>query len=113
MRDYRAFFDSTSPRDYAIADFLKTQLKSHDQIFLWGNNGQLYVLTNTLPLGKYIVEYHMSTSQQTITETQQTFLTTQPKFVILMPNVQQFPFSLSHYVLKLTINNAAIYERKF
>ncbi|HSW87903.1 MAG TPA: glycosyltransferase family 39 protein [Candidatus Saccharimonadales bacterium] len=108
---YRAFFDGSSPRDYALADFLKTKLHPNDQIFLWGNNAQLYALVNKLPPGKYIVAYWIGSSEQTRMETQQAFNKTNPRFIIAMPNVGPIPYSLKGYSQRLSINNAVIYEK--
>lgn len=110
---YRAFFDGSTPRDYALANFLKTKLQPNDQVFLWGNNAQLYVLVNKLPPGKYIVAYWIGSSEQTKRETQQALNKTNPRFIIVMPNTGVLPFSLKGYSQRLSINNAIIYEKSF
>ncbi|HSW98019.1 MAG TPA: glycosyltransferase family 39 protein [Candidatus Saccharimonadales bacterium] len=108
---YRAFFDGSTPRDYALADFLKTKLQSNDQVFLWGNNAQLYALVNKLPAGKYIVAYWINSSRQTIMETQMALHKQNPRFIIIMPNAGPIPYSLKGYSQRLIINYAVIYEK--
>lgn len=111
ITSYRAFFDAATPRDYILADFLKAHAEKNDQIFLWGNNAQLYMLANKLPPGKYIVAYHITASQQTKDETQQALIKTHPRFIIDMPNAGSIPFRLSGYSQRIMIDNAVIYER--
>ena len=39
---------------------IKLYAKPSDNIFIWGNNAQVYKLTNKLPPGKYAVAYHIT-----------------------------------------------------
>lgn len=110
---YRAFFDDSTPRDYALADFLTIKLHPNDQIFLWGNNVQLYALVNKLPPGKYIAAYWIGSSKQTLIETQQALNNRLPRFIIVMPNAGEIPYSLKGYSQRLSINKAIIYEKSF
>lgn len=112
ITSYRSFFDEATPYDYALADFLHTHLEKNDQFFLWGNNAQLYVLANKLPPNKYIVAYHINSSQKIVDETQQTLEKTHPKFIIIMPNQELIPYRLTGYSQRLSINTILIYERR-
>lgn len=108
---YSAFFDKKTPTDYEIARFIKPKLGRNDSIFVWGNNAQLYKLTNTIPVTKYIVAYHISNYKDGIPATKTTLEKTKPKFIVIMPNQRPIPFSLTDYFHRIQINNASIYER--
>ena len=110
---FREFFDSSTPRDYGLAEFLQKNLKKKDHIFIWGNNAQLYVLTDTLPPGRYTVAYHMTASKESINETKATLKKVKPEFIVIMPNQGVLPYSLIGYSQSLSFDKATIYERNF
>lgn len=113
VTDYQRFFDKKTPRDYEIAQYLKTRLKDGDSVFIWGNNAQVYALINKLPPGKFIVAYHITAYDTTRNETRDELTKVKPRFVILMPDLPPIPYSLFGYNQKLAINEASIYERIF
>ena len=110
---YEVFFDKNTPIDYEIALFLKAKLNKNDSIFIWGNNAQVYVLSHTLPPGKYTVAYHMLSSEETIRQTGQVLNKTKPKYIIVMPDVPPIPFSLVGYNQKLMLEKITVYEKYF
>jgi 4-amino-4-deoxy-L-arabinose transferase-like glycosyltransferase len=110
-RDYEAFFDSRVPRDMAIADYLRQQAKPDDQIFLWGNDAQIYALTGKLPPGKFTVAYHITANKTTLEQTQQALKSGKPRYIVLFSGVSTYPFALYNYRHKLSIEDTAIYER--
>lgn len=110
---YRAFFDKQTVRDYQIASFLKLYLKPKDNIFIWGDNAQLYYLTNTLPPGRFLAAYHVRENPNTIKETAKALQQNPPRFIILLPNQQSFPFSLIYFKPYFMLGQTAIYERTF
>jgi hypothetical protein len=107
---YRNFFDRNTPRDYAVAEYLKRNAKKNEPIFLWGDSAQIYYLSDTLPVGRYAVSYHIITPE-TIAETEAVFVTNPPRFLVVMPTSQPLPFTIHNYTYKLTIKDTAIYER--
>lgn len=108
---YRSFFDRNTPRDYAVADYLKTYLGKNDQIFIWGNNAQLYYLVKKLPPGKYTIAYHILSSKNSLYETQKALEKVKPKFIIISPSTFSIPFSLQLYMQKVMLYDTVIYER--
>ncbi len=110
---YQGFFDWNTPRDYAIADYIRLHRKPTQTIFVWGNSGQIYKLTNTLPPGRYIVEYHITSTAKTVAETQAALQKTKPQIVIMMDYNTPIPMSLKGYTQNIMIENAGIYERTF
>lgn len=112
VSSYQAFFDTKTPRDYALALYINTHLKKEDTVFIWGNNGQVYKLINRLPLGRYIVAYHITATKETINETRIAFEKNNPRYIIVC-DTQPLPFSLSGYTQKITIFDSIIYERSY
>ena len=110
---YQKFFDSNTPRDYALADYINTNTKNADNIFIWGNNAQVYKLTNKLPPGKYTAAYHITSYKDGMENTKTGLKSKAPKIVIVMPNTSGYPFSLSGYNMKININGALIYEKLY
>jgi hypothetical protein len=110
---YQGSFDKNTPFDYEIAGYIKSNTISSDSIFLWGNNSQLYKLTDKMPAGKYAVAYHITNFKDGISNTKQALEKTKPKFIIIMKNAGNYPFSLADYALKINIGTASIYERIF
>lgn len=110
ITQYQAFFDSNTPRDYALADYLSLHTTPEEKVFLWGNNPQVYYLSNTLPTGRYTVSYHISTPEA-VAEVKHALNNESPRFIVLMPGTELFPFTISEYSYKLTITDSAIYEK--
>lgn len=108
---YQGFFDRKTPIDYQIAQYIKRHTSKEDSIFIWGNNAQLYKLTNKLPPGKYTVAYHIKNYKDGIENTEKGLTTKPPKLIILMHNVGKYPFSLVNYKFAAIIGNVTIYEK--
>ncbi|MBI2031503.1 MAG: glycosyltransferase family 39 protein [Candidatus Levybacteria bacterium] len=113
ISSYQAFFDRKTPTDYEVAQFIKSKTTSKDNIFIWGNNAQLYTLTNKLPPGKYTVAYHITYYKDGAKNTYDGILKTKPKFIIVMPSQNMPPIPLANYNKNYDINNVLIYERIF
>lgn len=113
VSSYRAFFDNSTPRDYALSEFLKAHTKKKDEIFIWGNNAQVYALVDKLPPGRYAVVYHITASKASLRETKNKLKEQNPRFIIIMPKQSQFPYSLSNYSLRFILDEVSIYERIF
>ena len=108
---YQRFFDANTPRDYEIASFINLSALPKDNIFIWGNNAQVYYLTNKLPPGKYTVAYHITSYKDGFANTLQGLSIDRPKFIVIMPNVGAYPFSLTGYAQQISLQGAQIYEK--
>ncbi len=108
---YQSFFDRRTPRDAEIAMYFRRHTNENDAIFLWGNNPQIYILSDKLPVGRFTVAYHMLTNTQTLAETEHAFLKAKPKYVAIFSGVQPLPFSIYNYREKIAIRDVHIYER--
>lgn len=109
--DYQRFFDGNTPNDYEIAGYINNHLSKNDNLFIWGNNAQVYKLTNKLPPGRYTVAYHITNYEDGYKNTEDGLSEKNPKFIIIMPNAPIYPFSLLGYSQKININGINIYER--
>lgn len=111
VRSYRAFFDKNTPRDYDIALFFDKHQKPGDSLFVWGDNGQVYKIANTLPASRYIVAYHINATPKTIAETQKVLAKNPPRFIVVMPNKPALPVSLENYSEVVMFDEAVIYAK--
>jgi hypothetical protein len=110
LTTYQEFFDINVPRNYEIAQFIKSKTSPNDTVFIWGNNPQIYALANKIPPGKYTVEYHISQNPKALAETIETLKITKPKYIIVLPETPNMPFTLENYINKFSLNNSEIYE---
>lgn len=108
--DFQSFFDTDVPRDYEVARYIKNLPGIDEGVFIWGNSAQLYVLSGTLPPGRYTVAYHIA-GRDAISETERVLRKVKPKYIVLMHDASNYPFSLLGYQPKMLIRDTAIYER--
>lgn len=108
---YVSFFDWSSVRDYEIANYITSHSHQDDTLFIWGDNAQLYKLSDKLPPSRYIVAYHIKISPKTWLEEQKKLQQVKPKFIVLMPGKGEPPLSLANYKNSIIIRNALVYER--
>lgn len=110
--DYESFFDDNTPRDYDIANFIATNVKKDEKILLLSDNAQIYALSNNLPIGKYIVAYHINFYKNADIITKKQIEEKQPKFIIQTVEYPILNDLLSSYQLKYIMEGAKIYERE-
>lgn len=109
--NYYAFFDGNTPHDYLLASFIKTHTTPGETILVWGNNAQVYKLSDTLPPGRFTVAYHMTATQKTLDETEQAIATNRPKYIIVVDQKKPLPFRISGYDVRMNIDKSILYER--
>lgn len=110
--EYQSFFDKNTPRDYGIANFIKLKARDDDEVFIWGDNGQVYALSGKLPPGRYIVSYHVTFYKDAIEETKAAIESKKPKYIIQTKNTKDINNFLTNYELKYTLDRTKIYERQ-
>ncbi|MEX2007290.1 MAG: glycosyltransferase family 39 protein [Candidatus Levyibacteriota bacterium] len=111
VTNYRAFFDRSTPRDYQLVQFIKMHTDKDDNIFIWGNNAQVYALSDKLPPGRYAVTYHITGYKDGTENTERGIANNKPKFIIVMPNVPPLQIQLMEYREVNNIGGVKIYER--
>lgn len=107
--EYQYFFDTDTPRDYRVVEYLKNILKPEDSLFIWGNNPQIYVLTNTLPPGRFAAAYHITGSKERIEETKKALEGKNPTYIVKFDIKEPFPYSLSGYQKIQQVGDAEIF----
>jgi len=110
--EYEGFFDRNTPRDYDIASFIRMNIKGNESVFLWSDSAQIYALSNRLPIGKYVVAYHITFYKNADTITKQEIDKEQPKYIIQTIDVPLVNNILSSYQLRYIMNGTKIYERE-
>lgn len=109
---YQLFFDRNTPRDYEIASFIKLNSVNNEKIFLWSDSAQVYALSNTQPIGKYVVAYHMTFYKDGIDEAKRNIEIYKPRFIIQTADYPEIKNFLSSYDLRYRIQGVTIYERE-
>ncbi len=109
---YQNFFDRNTPRDYKLASFIKLNTSQSDSIFIWGNNAEVYKLSNKTPIMRYVVAYHITQYPGAVSEMKTAISTKKPKLILVMPK-SSVPLTLpnSNYTLTLNIDGVLIYEK--
>jgi hypothetical protein len=109
--DYQRFFDKKTPTYYRLSQYITANTSKNENIFIWGNNPQLYKISDKLPPGKYTVAYHITNYKDGILNTKEGLKEAKPKLIIIMPNAGNYPFSLSDYKPSVVIDNVYVYEK--
>lgn len=109
---YENFFDSNTPRDYDIANFIDMNVMRHEEVFLWSDSAQIYALSNKLPISKYIVAYHIKFYENADIITKEEIENAKPKFIIQTAEGPLVNDILSSYELRYIMKGAKIYERQ-
>lgn len=111
LHEYQNFFDRRAPKDYEISRYINAHKKSGENIYIWGNSAQLYVMTDTLPPGRFTVAYHVGGDTKHLEETRKAIALANPQFIVVQQGMTMYPFSLYNYQHAITISENIIYER--
>lgn len=113
LSQYLSFFDRRTPKDYLLANYIKTNTEQNDKIFIWGNNAQVYKLSNKTPVFRYTVVYHVISYDPNFQEMERVLNIQKPEYIIAMPDVMPFPLTLTNYIEKARLQDIVIYEKIF
>jgi hypothetical protein len=111
VESYQSFFDRNTPRDYKLAHFIATKTSAHENVFIWGDSGQIYALAGKIPPGRYIVAYHITFYKQAVEETQRAIEKSNPKYIIVIKKGDEVDPLLTSYSLRYKIEDAYVYEK--
>jgi hypothetical protein len=81
LQEYIYSFNYLMKDNYTIAPLIKAE--NPDYMFIWGTNPMLYALTQTRPVGKFTVAFHIE-DLGVQEETMQALQTNQPEFIVVM-----------------------------
>lgn len=79
--EYRNSFNHLMADNYAAAPLLSTS--EDNQLFIWGTNPSLYALTQTVPVGKFTVAFHIK-DLGAYEETYQAVVSARPEYIVIM-----------------------------
>lgn len=112
-KDYFAYFDKKTNRNYKIAEFLASSSKPEDKVFIWGDSPSIYALAKRLPPTKYVTRYHIndfSSKREIFGE----LTSEKPKFIIILPEDDRFAeinsYLMTRYILVEEIEEAKIWK---
>lgn len=111
--EYQSFFDKRTPLDYQIASYIKANTTKEDEVFIWGDNAQVYKISEKTPILRYTVAYHITYFPLGIENMKDALTSKKPKLIVIMPNAPKFPLPLSNYSEKMDFQGARIYEKIF
>ncbi|MDO8270128.1 MAG: glycosyltransferase family 39 protein [Candidatus Levybacteria bacterium] len=112
IRDYQSFFDRNTPRDYKIANFIRTNVGKNEEVFLISDSVQIYALSDKLPIGKYLAAYHISYYKDGLKITKEQIEKVRPRYIIQTTAGSVFDELLSSYDLRYIMEGTKIYERQ-
>lgn len=113
---YRSFFGSQVNSNNDLSDFIRQNSSLQDQIFVWGDQPFIYLLSDRLPLGRFTVAYHIvDFSAQA--ETMDKLEARMPIFIVTYPMAgRDFPafdtFVDKYYYLYRSFGDSQLYRRR-
>ena len=113
MIDYTAFFDKQAVLDQEVANYINLKSSKSDIIYIWGNEAQIYKMTNKTPPTKYTVLYHVTAYKDGYSQVAKDLNKKKPRFIVIFQDANLFPISLYNYTDRINIENASIYERVY
>jgi len=112
--DYWSWFDIKMPRNYQVAGFLQELTDKNDEIFIWGNEANIYALSHRQPASRYTVAYHIQDFKKE-KEVLQQLQQTPPVAIVYDTDFNYSPpgfysFLSSNYLLLDTIGSLQIWH---
>ena len=68
-----------------MADFLRTRTAPTERVFIWGEEPAIYDMADRLPVGRYMVSFHIRDFPNGYAETYQALVTAKPKYILVIP----------------------------
>ncbi len=113
--EYADSFDWRVKRTRELTTYLRTITNPGERIFIWGDEPFVYFGSNTLPVGKYTVAYHVI-DFEAIEQTAELLLSEKPRIIVRMTSEKR-PFNeldgilADNYALVNVIEDTQIYLR--
>jgi hypothetical protein len=112
FRDYVGFFDRNAVRDYDLAAHIRSLNTQGENVYFWSDSAQMYLLTNTKPITKYIVAYHVIMNEHAAVMTEKQVEEAKPRFIVVSKDITIPSELLTGYTLKYTLERSKIYEKR-
>jgi hypothetical protein len=112
VENYESFFDPSTPLNYENAEFIDLNTKPSETVFLWSDDAQIYALSDKLPVGKYIVAYHITFYKNAGNLTREQIEKVSPKYIIQNTDTPLIDDILTNYALRYQMKGVKIYERE-
>jgi 4-amino-4-deoxy-L-arabinose transferase-like glycosyltransferase len=117
VKDYFAFFDPVTLRNYRVADYLRRKTHPEEKIFIWGDEALIYKLAQRQAAGRFVVAHHVNDIGGARQETINTLQREKPKYILIVKPIR-FDFPLLFEILAKDYNktgavgNIDIYKMK-
>ncbi|MFC1653420.1 ArnT family glycosyltransferase [Patescibacteria group bacterium] len=82
---YENYFPSSLERNKKIASYLRKRTLPDERVFVWGEEPAIYDLSDRLPVGRYIVSFHIRDFPNGYDETYKAVATEKPRFIVVIP----------------------------
>ncbi len=83
FEDYASSFDKKTPRNYALAGFLKEKTSAKDSLYLFSQQADIYFLSGLNPASRFITFYHVNNTPNGKEETAQEIAAAKPKYILV------------------------------
>jgi len=90
-KQYLAFFDPITPRNYQIANFLRERTTDNEKIFVWGDQALIYALSHRSAVGRFVAAHHINDAKGAQEETLNALKKERPKYILIDAGTK-FPF---------------------
>jgi hypothetical protein len=113
---YESFYPASLKRNQQIASYLRARTQSDERVFIWGEEPAIYDMADRLPVGKYMVSFHIRDFPNGFADTYNALLLQEPQYILVIPEqVPPFPeletMLATDYLLVHQIDNVLIYRR--
>ncbi|MBI4035061.1 MAG: hypothetical protein HY381_01530 [Candidatus Chisholmbacteria bacterium] len=109
--EYVAWFDRRMPRNYALAYYLKAHTSPEEKIYIWGNQPDVYVMAERLPVGRLVASFHVE-DLQAYGATMEWLKQNPPAYVVMMADEERGFEELKYWVDKYYVEVEKIDEAK-
>ncbi len=113
QQEYYQTFNKLTADNYPLAQFLKQN--NVQELFIWGTNSMLYALSETVPVGRYTVAFHIE-DMNAHQETLQAVADANPRFIVVMNDAPDFPqlyqYLDQYYTANPNYNYLTLYKKK-
>jgi hypothetical protein len=114
-QDHDNFFPSALERNTKIATYLRQRTSADEKVFVWGEEPAIYDLADRVPVGKYIVSFHIRDFPSGYDDTYEALTSYMPPYIVVIPSqVPSFPrleaLMQTNYIKVEEIDDAVIYK---